>query len=361
MGNNLLFHRPIPRLIALKFAFLCRERRSSNGIRVAIVGAGATGLSAAGYLVCRGYEVDLYDKLPLPGGLMTFAIPKHRIPLEEVMEGVEDLRRNFGVEFNLSVKVSCGDGIDECDDLAKGRIDLQELSGDYKALLVATGTWKSRKLGLEGEDARNVYTAIDYLRKLHLRILGLEGEGMRLGRVLVIGGGLSAIDAADESINYGADEVLLVYRRTRKEAPAGEWEMRRLEEKGVKILELASPKRFIVENGLVKFVELQRMMLSEPDETGRPRPVPIEGSEFSIEVDTVVKAIGEVPTPPIYRGCNLLNPSDGLKVDQDFRLIDNIFAAGDVVTGPSKIGRAVKQGLQAARKMDELISKGKIG
>ncbi len=216
-------------------------------VRIAVVGAGATGLSATGYLVCRGYEVDVYDKLPLPGGLMTFAIPKHRIPLEEVMEGVEDLERNFGVEFNLSVKVSCGDGTDECDDFVKRRIDLQELSEDYKALLIATGTWKSKNLGLDGEDAKNVYTAIDYLMKLHLRILGLGGEEMILGRVLVIGGGLSAIDAADESINYGANEVFLVYRRTRKEAPAGEWEMRRVEERGVKIVELASPKRFIVD------------------------------------------------------------------------------------------------------------------
>jgi len=345
----------------LKFAFLCKERKSSNGMRIAVVGAGATGLSATGYLVCRGYEVDVYDKLPLPGGLMTFAIPKHRIPLEEVMEGVEDLRRNFGVKFNLSVKVSCGDGIDECDDLAKEKVDLIELSRDYRALLIATGTWKSRKLGLDGEDAGNVYTAIDYLRKLHLPILGLGGEEIELGRVLVIGGGLSAIDAADESINYGADEVFLVYRRTRKEAPAGEWEMRRLEERGVKIVELASPKRFVVENGIVRAVELQRMKLSEPDETGRPRPVPIEGSEFLLEADTVVKAIGEIPTPPIYSGCELSEPSGGLKVDQNFNLSGNIFAAGDVVTGPSKIGRAVKQGLQAASKIDELISKGRIG
>ena len=106
---------------------------------------------------------------------------------------------------------------------------------------------ESKNLCLDGEDAKNVYTAIDYLMKLHLRILGLGGEEMILGRVLVIGGGLSAIDAADESINYGANEVFLVYRRTRKEAPAGEWEMRRLEERGVKIVELASPKRFIVD------------------------------------------------------------------------------------------------------------------
>ncbi|RDD52898.1 MAG: glutamate synthase, partial [Candidatus Korarchaeota archaeon NZ13-K] len=150
----------------MKFAFLCKERRSSSGFRIAVVGSGAAGLSAAGYLVCRGHEVEFYEKLPLPGGLMTFAIPKSRIPLDSVMEGVEDLERNFSVRFNLGVRVCCGGG-DEGDHLSRDRVSLSELSRDYDAVLIATGTWRSRRLNVEGEDSKNVFSAIDYLMRLH--------------------------------------------------------------------------------------------------------------------------------------------------------------------------------------------------
>ncbi|MCS7102322.1 MAG: FAD-dependent oxidoreductase [Candidatus Korarchaeum sp.] len=345
----------------MKFAFLCKERKSVSGFRIAVVGSGAAGLSAAGYLVCRGHDVEFYEKLPLPGGLMTFAIPKSRIPLESVMEGVEDLERNFSVKFNLGVKVCCSD-TDEGDHLSKSRVSLSELSKDYDAVLIATGTWRSRKLNLEGEDSANVLSAIDYLMRLHSDMLGI-GEPLRnLERVVVIGGGLSAVDAAEESINVGASEVYLVYRRTISEAPAGEWEVRRLISRGVRWVELAAPKRILAEGSLAKGVEFLRMRLGEPDETGRPRPVPIEGSEFTIEADMIVKAIGELPTPPASEELSkFLDEAGRLRVNGNFNIPGtNLFAAGDVVSGPSKIGRAVKQGLNAAKKIDELLAKGKV-
>jgi glutamate synthase (NADPH/NADH) small chain len=346
----------------MKFAFLCKGRTRSSGARVAVVGAGPAGLAATGYLVCRGHEVDVYDKLPLPGGMMTFAIPKYRIPLDSVMEGVEDLQKNFGVKFYLSTKVVCGERHDEGDELARSTVDLTKLVEGYNAVLLATGTWRSRRLGVPGEDAENVMSALEFLLKLNLGRLGFsEGRLGSFRRVVVVGGGLSAIDAAEESLLSGAQEVYLVYRRTIKEAPAGEYEVNRLVRLGVRWIELAAPKSIVVENGRAKAVEFQRMKLGEPDESGRPRPVPIPGSEFTIEADLVIAAIGEIPTPPLAPNCGDLAKYVGrdgrVLVDRGYRIPGtNIFAAGDVVTGPSKIGQATKQGLEAAREIDRLLS-----
>jgi len=346
----------------MKFAFLCKQRTGSSGARVAVVGAGPAGLAATGYLVCRGHEVDVYDKLPLPGGMMSFAIPKYRIPLDAIMEGVEDLQNNFGVKFHLSTKVMCGERHDEGDELAKASIDLTKLMESYNAVLIATGTWRSRRLGVPGDDAENVVSALEFLLRLNLSRLGfLESRLGSFRRVVVIGGGLSAIDAAEESLLSGAQEVYLVYRRTIKEAPAGEYEVGRLVRLGVKWIELAAPKAIVVENGKARAVEFQRMKLGEPDETGRPRPVPIPGSEFTLDADLVIAAIGEVPTPPLTPNCGDLAKyvgKDGrILVDRNYRIPGtNVFAAGDVVTGPSKIGQATKQGLEAAREVDRLLS-----
>ncbi len=346
----------------MKFAFLCKGRTRSSGARIAVVGAGPAGLAATGYLVCRGHEVDVYDKLPLPGGMMSFAIPKYRIPLDVIMEGVEDLQKNFGVKFHLSTKVMCGERHDEGDELARSSVDLLKLKEDYNAVLVATGTWRSRRLGVPGDDAENVVSALEFLLKLNLSKLGfLEDSLGSFRRVIVIGGGLSAIDAAEESLLSGAQEVYLVYRRTAKEAPAGEYEVNRLARLGVRWIELASPKTIVVENGKAKSVEFQRMKLGEPDETGRPRPVPIPGSEFTLDADLVIAAIGEIPTPPLAPNCGdlakYLGKDGRILVDRVYRVPGtNIYAAGDVVTGPSKIGQATKQGLEAAREVDRLLS-----
>ncbi len=346
----------------MRFTFMCRERPGASHYRVAVVGAGPAGLSATGYLVCRGYEVDIYEKLPIPGGMMSFAIPRYRIPLDSIMEGVEELRDRFGVKLYTSTKVVCGERHDEGDELVGSSADLLKLVEGYNAVLIATGTWRSRRLGIPGDDAKNVVSALEFLLDLHREELGLGGGHARgFKKVVVIGGGLSAIDAAEESLLKGASEVYLVYRRTIREAPAGEYEVRRLIRLGVNWVELAAPQSVVVENGAARGVVFQRMKLGEPDESGRPRPVPIPGSEFMVEADLVVAAVGEIPTPPIASDCGGLGKyvgKDGrILVDKGLRVPGtNIFAAGDVVTGPSKIGRAVRQGLLAAKEVDKLLS-----
>jgi len=347
----------------MKFTFMCKKEMVQGAGphgrgKVAIVGAGSAGLAAAGYLVCQGYEVDVYDKLPLPGGLMTFAIPAFRISIKSVMEGFEDLRDNFSVKFTLNTKVFKKDGVrhDEGDEFIKNVIDLKELVDSYDAVLITTGTWRSRKMNIAGEDSKGVYTALEYLFLLRSYSMGYsEHKPSKARKVIVVGGGLSAIDAAEESLLSGADEVYLVYRRTINEAPAGPFEINRLRRLGVRWMELALPKKIIADaSGRVKEVELIRMRLGEPDSSGRPRPIPIEGSEFTLEADIVIVAIGELPTPPAQEEYL------GIKLDRRGRILVNekyrtgnekVFAAGDVVSGPSKVGNAVFLGLNAAMNM----------
>ncbi len=346
----------------MRFTFMCKKDMvpiagpHGRG-KIAIVGAGPAGLAASGYLVCQGYEVDVYDKLPLPGGLMSFAIPSFRISINSIIEGFEDLRDNFSVKFILNTKVFKRDTVrrDEGDEFTKNTVDLRELLNNYDAILIATGTWKSRKMNIPGEDSKGVYTALEYLFLLKSYELGyLNHEPPKANKVIVVGGGLSAIDAAEVMIHRGADEVYLVYRRTINEAPAGPFEINRLRRLGVKWMELATPKRIIADaTGNVKEVELIKMKLGEPDESGRPRPIPIEGSEFTIEADMVIEAVGEIATSPFPDQEYL-----GIKQDKRGRIIVNdelrtgnekVFAAGDVVSGPSKVGRAIFLGLNAAR------------
>lgn len=346
----------------MKFAFLSAARTSSLGKRVAVVGAGPAGLSAAGYLACRNYEVDVYDKLPAPGGLMTFAIPKHRVSPERVLEGCRDLGGNFGVKFYLRRRVGSGSPRHEGDELATDSIALEDLVGEYSAVLVATGTWRSRRLNIPGEESRNVLSALEFLYRLRLAELGYAESGVRVsGRVVVVGAGLSAIDAAEEALMRGAEEVYLTYRRTIKEAPAGPYRIKELAQRGVKFVELAQPTKILAEGGEAKAVEFVRMRLGEPDETGRPKPVPVPGTGFTLEADLVVAAVGELPTPPAGSDwlAKYLGADGRIMVERDYRVPEtNVYAAGDVVSGPTKIGLAVDSALKAVRSLDSILTGG---
>jgi glutamate synthase (NADPH/NADH) small chain len=338
---------------------MCRDRGGRRG-SVAIIGAGPAGLAAAGYLACMGYEVDVYDKLPYVGGLMMFAIPSYRIYPDNVIEGVEDLRDRLSVRFYLRTKVFTKNQSrhDEGDEFVEKVVNLEDLVEKYNAVLISTGTWSSRKLGVEGEDSRNVLTALEYLYHWRLYEEGLATEKPPTGRnVVVVGAGLSAIDAAEKAFETGAD-VYIVYRRTIAEAPAGIYPINELIKRGVRFVELVQPTKIISEGGYARGLELVKMKLGEPDETGRPRPIPVPGTEFVMEADLIILAVGEIPTPPfVDKFMNIsIDRSRRIQVNNRYQTaLEKVFAAGDVVTGPSFIGKAFGSGLRAAKYIDSYL------
>ncbi len=315
--------------------------------KIAIIGAGPAGLGAAGDLICRGYIVDVYDQMPEPGGLIIFGIPDFRIPKERVRNGIKELER-AGVNFILNTKV--------------GRdIDLEKIILNYDAILIATGTWKSRTLNIKGRDLENVYSAFDFIVEYHLKKYGYINKEVSSGPVaLVVGGGLTAVDMCYIALEAGAEKVYLSYRRTREYAPAGKNEFNQLEKRGIQILELTQPVEFIGKKGKIAQVKLVKNRLARLDASGRPKPIPISGSEYVLDVDTVFLAIGEVPTPPFENGKYgiKLNEDGTIYTDSCFRTTrKGVFAAGDVRTGPSLIGPALASGKKAAICIHEYLSK----
>jgi len=322
-----------------------------TGKRVAVIGAGPAGLSAAGSLLCLGHEVHVYDMLPEPGGMMVFAIPDFRFDKSSVIKGIRELEE-CGVKFILNTKV----GVD---------VSLSKLVDSYDAVIIATGTWRSARMGIEGEDLRGVYPALELLVDIALTKRGYkpfhEVPQFEGRRVAVIGGGDAAVDAARTILRMGAGEVLIVYRRTKETSKAGPREIEKAEKEGAKFIPLTQPIRFIGRGRRVVAIEAVKMRLGEPDESGRPRPQPVPGSEHTIPVDYVIVACGERATPP--PSCEKL----GLKLDRWGRIVVDgkgrtsvrgVFAAGDVVTGPSRIGPAMMWGKKVARAVDEYLRTG---
>lgn len=338
----------------MKFARKCRpgEDIKKTGKKVAIIGAGPAGLAAAGELVCVGHEVHVYDMLPEPGGLLVFGIPEFRIPKKGVRQGINELKE-IGVVFHQNTKV----GKD---------IDLEDIIKEFDAVLIATGTWKSRKLNVPGEELEGVMSALEFIVDFHLHKYGyLEHEPRFQGTVLVVGGGLTAVDACYIAKEAGAEKILLYYRRTRDVAPAGAKEFEKLENSGVEVNELTQPIEFIAGEGQrVAAVKAIRMKLGEPDSSGRPRPVPIEGSEFIREITAALIAAGEIATPPFENGKYgiELTKWNTIKTDKKYRTTrKGVFAAGDVITGPSLIGPAMAGGRRAASAIIEYLETGEWG
>jgi len=349
----------------VKFALKCSpgqkiERRSE---RIAIIGAGPAGLGAAGYLICKGFQVDVYDKLPEPGGLMIFGIPEYRVPKKNVRAGVKELIE-LGVNFILRTKIVAdeeehADG----DEFAENKVHFEQLINNYNAVLIATGTWRSRNLGVPGENLKGVYLALDYLYRIYTSELGYLPKSVIYptgDKVAVIGAGLTAVDAAIEAQRQGAKEVYVLYRRTINEAPAGKAEIQGLIKRGINFVELVGIMEVLGKEH-VEAVKLIKMRLGKPDRSGRPAPEPVPGSEYTMDVDTVIAAVGEVPTPPFKDGCCgiKVTPHNTIDIDQKHRTTrKGVFAAGDVATGPSLIGKALKNGIDAAMAIEEYLLKG---
>jgi len=335
----------------VRFVLRCRPgEHPETGKRVAIVGAGPAGLYAAGLLRCRGHGVEVYDQNPEPGGFLIFGVLEVHINKDRVRQGIGELR-DMGVVFNQGVKV--------------GRdVLLGDLIGRYDAVLIATGTWRSRRLRIPGSDSPQVRAAMEWIVDYHMWRYGYRGEKPPVGRrVVVVGGGLTAVDSVYVARWLGAEEVHLVYRRTRRYAPAGPKGFQEAEEQGAVVHELAQPVEYVTEGGRLVAVRLQRMRLVEVPGAKRPKPVPVEGEYFTLPADMAVEAIGLIPTPPFNGGDYgiRLRPDGTIDVDEYKRTTrEPVFAAGDVVHGASLIGPAMKSGLEAAEAIDKYL-RGELG
>lgn len=312
--------------------------------KVAIVGAGPAGLTAAYDLVQKGYGVTVFEALPVAGGMLAVGIPIYRLP-EEILEHEIECIKALGVEIQLNTPIG-RDGGPSLDDLCQR----------YDAVLLAVGAHQSRKLNVPGEDLEGVVHSTDFLRHLNLYHMGVADSLPKVGkRVAVIGGGNSAIDAARSALRLGG-EVTIVYRRSRVEMPAIPSEVEEAEEEGIKIHFLATPTKILGENGRVTGMECVRMELGAPDESGRRRPIPIEGSEFTLDVDTVIISIGQKPDlSPLSKA-----EATGwgtLVADPDTKAtpLEAVFACGDAVTGPWSAIGAIAGGKEAAESIDRYL------
>lgn len=344
----------------MDFTFLCQTPPPKNGRKVAIIGAGPSGLAATGYLACMGYQVEVYDKLPKAGGLMVFGIPGHRIPGSNIEEAVKKLESDYGVDFKLCTKICGSEPMHQeaGDEYAYNYKSLGGRVQDNDAVLICTGTWKSRRLNIPGTDLPGVYSGLEFLfpvRAAQYDIARVNVPEIKGKKVAVIGAGFTAVDVIHSSMAEGAREVYHIYRRTRNEAPCGTLEIDLLEKSGAKCMELVSPVR-IFGRERVEGIELARCRLTEPDESGRCSPLVCDGELFRLDVDLVVTAIGEIATPPFAHDLGLEHVRKGQVRWLHMTSMDSVFVAGDALTGPSRIGNAVYSGLKAAKSLDQWLS-----
>jgi glutamate synthase (NADPH/NADH) small chain len=330
----------------------CSENAPSIGKHVAVIGAGPAGLTAAADLVKFGHEVVIFEALHRAGGVLMYGIPEFRLP-KGIVEAEADYVRKLGVEIRTSCLVGRTFTIPE---FLKERFD---------AVFIGTGAGLPQFLGIPGENLGGIYSANEFLIRVNLMKAYTFPEcdtPIRIGKkVAVIGGGNVAMDSARSALRLGAEEVCIVYRRSREEMPARQEEIENAEEEGITCKFLANPTRFIGdEKGWVKAMECVCMELGPPDESGRRRPVTVKGSEFVMEVDTVVVAIGRTPNPIIQ------STTEGLEVtkwgtivaDENGKTnIQGVYAGGDIVTGEATVISAMGAGKKAARAIHEYLMK----
>ena len=302
-----------------------RKRAAPNGLKVAIIGAGPSGLACAYFLALDGFEVDIYETKDIPGGMAADAIPNFRLDEQSLKKDIEGI-------VALGVRILYGSKIDPR--------RFAQLRDAYSYVYLAVGAQKGLNLGIPGEDAPGVYDQIRFLSAVR------RGESPRLGqKVIVIGGGNSAVDAArtaNRLVGPGG-RVTIVYRRTLKEMPADFEEIQAALDEGIELIELSAPECLLVEDGRVKSNICFKMKLGEPDATGRPRPIKIEGTEFEIEADSVISAIGQGVELDFFPEENLFIDPETLETQ-----LPHVFAGGDAVRGASTLIKAIGDGKRAA-------------
>ena len=332
----------------------------SNGHKVAIVGSGPSGLTCAGDLAKKGYEVTVFEALHIAGGVLVYGIPEFRLPKAIVAKEVDTLKK-LGVKIETNVVVGKTLTIDEIFDMG------------YEAVFIGSGAGLPNFMGIPGESLKGVYSANEFLTRSNLMKSYREDPTtpiMKGGKVAVVGGGNVAMDAARTALRLGAEKVYIVYRRSMEELPARHEEVEHAIEEGIEFSLLCAPTEIIgynnpedprdPANGFVKGMKLIKMELGEPDAKGRRRPVEVEGSEYEIDVDTVIMSIGTSPNPLIKA------TTDGLEVNSRGGIIVNedgltsrggVYAGGDAVTGAATVISAMGAGKTAASAIDEYLNK----
>ena len=321
-----------------------------NGHKVAVIGSGPSGLACAGDLAKKGYSVTVFEALHVAGGVLVYGIPEFRLPKAIVAKEIETLKA-LGVEIKTNYVVGKTISIDE----------LMKEEG-FEAVFIGSGAGLPRFMGIEGENLKGVYSANEFLTRINLMKAYREDSKtpiFRAKRVAVCGGGNVAMDAARSALRLGADEVYIVYRRGESELPARAEEVEHAKEEGVIFKLLTNPTKILKgENGMVGGMECVEMTLGEPDASGRRRPVVKEGSEFVLDVDCVIMAIGTSPNPLIK------STTDGLDTEKWGGIIAdengltsraNVYAGGDAVTGAATVILAMGAGKTAASAIDEQL------
>ena len=336
------------------------EAPASNDHRVAVVGSGPSGLTCAGDLAKKGYKVTVFEALHTAGGVLVYGIPEFRLPKKIVAKEVENLKV-LGVDIETNVIIGKTLTVDELFDRG------------FEAVFIGSGAGLPNFMGIEGESLKGVYSANEFLTRSNL-MKAYKADPvtpiMKGGNVAVVGGGNVAMDAARTALRLGADKVYIVYRRSLEELPARREEVEHAMEEGIEFKLLNNPVEILgynnpddkrdPKNGFVTGMKCIRMELGEPDEKGRRRPVPVPGSEFVLDVNTVIIAIGTSPNPLIKSTTKGLevNKKGGIVVEEGTGLTsrEGVYAGGDAVTGAATVISAMGAGKAAAKAIDEYLS-----
>ncbi len=345
----------------------CEENQvktQTNGHRVAVVGSGPSGLACAGDLAKKGYKVTVFEALHTAGGVLVYGIPEFRLPKKIVEKEVNELKK-YGVEIITNVVIGKTVTVDEL------------FEEGYEAVFVGSGAGLPRFMGIRGESLKGVYSANEFLTRANL-MKAYDGKShtpiMRAKKVAVVGGGNVAMDAARTALRLGSERVYIIYRRSMEELPARKEEVEHAQEEGIKFEILRNPVEVLgfnnekdnrdPRNGFVSGLKVIKCELGEPDERGRRSPVPVPDSEYVIDVDCVIMAIGTSPNPLIK------NTTAGLEVNRHGGIIveestgkttkEGVFAGGDAVTGAATVILAMGAGKTAAKAIDEYLSKKEV-